>query len=84
LTNWYKIQKKTTVGERIKRRIISQTYFLDANLKVSKKILLQILRASFRKKKKKNAKNYLSGKKLTKSKTPGLSFSPKKRDLVFS
>jgi hypothetical protein len=83
LTNWYKIQKKTTVGERIKRRIISQTYFLDANLKVSKKILLQILRASFRKKKK-NAKNYLYGKKLTKSKTPGLSFSPKKRDLVFS
>jgi hypothetical protein len=39
LTNWYKIQKKkkTTVGERIDR-IISQTYFLDANLKVSKNI----------------------------------------------
>jgi hypothetical protein len=83
LTNWYKIQKKTTVGERIKRRIISQTYFLDANLKVSKKYCSRSSEHLFEKKKK-NAKNYLSGKKLTKSKTPGLSFSPKKRDLVFS
>jgi hypothetical protein len=32
-----KYKKKTTVGERIDR-IISQTYFLDANLKVSKNI----------------------------------------------
>jgi hypothetical protein len=83
LTNWYKIQKKTTVGERIKRRIISQTYFLDANLKVSKKNIAPDPQSIFSKKKKRK-KNYLSGKKLTKSKTPGLSFSPKKRDLVFS
>jgi hypothetical protein len=76
LTNWYKIQKKkTTVGERIKRRIISQTYFLDANLKVSKNIAPDPQSIFSKKKRKKII--YL--KKINQvQKHRDLAFSPKK------
>ncbi len=64
LTNWYKNISRWKTNKFLHRLI-----FLGANLKVSK-ILLQSLRASFRK-----TKNYFSGKSLQ---------SPKHRDLAFS
>ena len=73
LTNWYKNISLWKTNKFFHRLI-----FLDAKLKVSK-ILLQSLRASFRK-----SKNYFVWKKkLTKSKNRDLTFLSSKRDLVF-
>jgi len=59
--SWLTGTKTSVVEKRTNSFTDLFFFFLGANLKVSKKILLLTLRASFSK-----TKNYLSGKKLTK------------------